>query len=306
MGLYVAILAIIILGFSLFLYQSVKLNISDPADGEFVGEQSQTIFVDRALHSIQRDIFLVDLTILLLAAGACYMLAGYTLRPIQRALKAQKQFSENASHELRTPLAVMKNDTEVLLRNSFPTKESIRTTLQSNIEEIDRMSKMVKDLLAIARSENQVFTSGEKLDVTTNIRMIVQKLTSLATGKGVRVVFPPGDRLFVQGNTDAFERIFMNLLQNALHYTPQGGTIAINTWSEGTQVFVEISDTGTGITADDLPHVFERFYKGEGSQGSGLGLSLVQELVKQSGGSVNILSAKNKGTTVTVTFPELS
>ena len=302
-AVYALILAIILVGFSGFLYVSVKSDISDSIDGEFSDGQAQTTFVDRTLKSVANDIVLVDIIILFMAGGLSYFLAGYTLRPIERSLEAQRAFSEHASHELRTPLAVMKNDVEVLLRNHSPTKELVRSTLQSNVEEIDRLSKMVADLLILARSQNRTLPAEEKVDIAAVSKNMGGKMQTLAANKGVSISVKGDTPLTVQGNLSAFERVLTNLLQNAIEHTHAGGIITIEIRREGTYAILAVSDTGSGIAEKDLPHVFERFYKGEGEPGSGLGLSIVKALLSQHGGSVEAASTGGTGTTITARLP---
>ncbi len=303
-GVYVVIVAIILIGFSGLLYQSLRHNLTDASEDDFADVQSHHHFVQNTLASVENEILLIDLAILAAAAGVSYVLAGYTLRPIQRSMEAQRIFSENASHELRTPLAVMRNDTEVLLRNSSPTKESIQSTLRSNIEEIDRMSSMAEDLLALARSQNHTL-SMEKMDIAEAVGKITKKMYPKAEKKDISLTLN-ADSVFVHGNRQGLERVVMNLLQNAIEHTTSGGSVTVAVSRENDQVVLKVSDTGSGIDAKDLPHIFERFYKGEGTTGSGLGLSIVKELINQHGGEIAIESTKGKGTSVTIRLPLLS
>jgi signal transduction histidine kinase len=300
-GIYVFILAVILVGFSGILYQSFQRNIAEADDTEFASRDFHQQFVQDTLARVQQEIEIIDLIILVVAAGVSYVLAGYTLRPIQRSLEAQRIFSENASHELRTPLAVMRNDTEVLLRNPSPTKESIQSTLRSNIEEIDRMSTMAEGLLALARSQNHVLQM-EKVDITELTRKIADKMRLQALKKQISLNIS-AEPLFVYGNAQALERVIMNLLQNGIHHTPPDGSITISIVGEKERALLKMVDTGSGIADRDLPHIFERFYKGEGTTGTGLGLSIVKELVDHHGGDIAIESVKGKGTTVSIRLP---
>jgi two-component system, OmpR family, sensor histidine kinase CiaH len=302
-GIYVGILALILFGFSVILYQNVAHNLTDASEDDFAGTESHHHFVENTLPNVQNEIMLIDLFILLAAAGVSYVLAGYTLRPIQASLEAQKKFSENASHELRTPLAVMKNDAEVLLRNPSPTKDSIHSTLRSNIEEIDRLSNMAADLLALARSGNHVAPAMEKLDITEVVGTTVEKMRHVAAAKEVSLSVTSHKALQIMGYKAGLERILMNLLQNAIEHTPNSGSISVETSQDRSQAVVKVSDTGSGIDPKDLPNVFGRFYKGERASGTGLGLSIVKELTNQHQGMVSIESALEKGTIVTLRFP---
>ncbi len=302
-GIYVLILAIILLGFSLLLYQSLQRNLIDASEEDFSGIESHHHFIDNTLASVRNEIMLIDLIVLLVAAGASYVLAGYTLRPIEQSVEAQRIFSENASHELRTPLAVMRNDTEVLLRNPHPTPEHIRSILQSNVEEMTRMSGIVEELLTLARSTNVLKTSFEEVDLSEVGVKMVNKIKHLAKEKGVSLTASDAKPLLVQGHTLTLERAILNILQNALEHTPHGGSVSLESFKDENEAVIKITDTGSGIEEKDMPHIFERFYKTVASNGSGLGLSIVQEIMTQHDGRVEIESQKGKGTTVSLRLP---
>ncbi len=304
-AVYILIVAIIVIGFSAFLYLNLQqsLNEGNGVDGDFSSNEAQQQFVTHTLATFENDLLVIDATILLFAGAFGYWFAGYTLRPIQRSLEAQQAFSEKASHELRTPLAVMRNEFEVLLRNSAPTKELMHSALKSGIEEIDRLSGMTRDLLTLARSHTAIQTSSEKVDLAELAKSTANKIRQLSENKGIRLNVSAEGSIFVLGWTGELTRALTNLLQNAIEHTPKDGTITLDVQREGVQAIMHISDTGRGIEAKDLPHVFERFYKGEGTTGSGLGLSIVKELIEQHGGSVSIESEKGKGTSVTVRLP---
>lgn len=299
-GIYVLIVAVILIGFSFFLYQNVAGDLAGTQDSDFTDPVTQQHFIERTLTSFENSIILVDIIILLCTGAASYAFAGYTLRPIQRSLEDQRAFSEHASHELRTPLAVMKNDAEVLLRNASPTKELVHKTLRSNIEEIDRLSSMVANLLALARSQNHTVPVEEKTDIAAIARNVCEKMCSFASDKGVSITTRADAQLMARIAAPAFERVLINLLQNAVDHTQKGRSITVEILQDGLYGILAVSDTGSGIDKKDLPHVFERFFKGESASGSGLGLSIVKSLVEQHGGSVEVESAKGRGTKMRV------
>jgi two-component system sensor histidine kinase CiaH len=302
-GIYVAIVASILIGMSALLYQSLARNLTDASDDNFSGVESHHHFVENTLANVANEIILIDLVILLATAGISYLLAGYTLRPIQRALEAQKMFSENASHELRTPLAVMKSDTEVLLRNPNPSKELIRGTLVSTIEEIDRMTKLATDLLVLARSGHAAPLALERIDLALVLGALADKMRAVAEKKGIVLTHVAKEALPFLGNKIDLERILMNLIQNAIDHTEAAGSVALTASKDAADALLTIRDSGSGIDPADLPHIFERFYKGKGTSGSGLGLSIVKGLLEQYHGRISIESTLGKGTTVMIRFP---
>lgn len=299
-AIYVGIVAIVIGGFSFVLYQSLSQNLMDANDDAFTGVQSHEHFVHATLESTSHELLIIDLIIILVSAVVSYILASYTLRPIQKSMEAQKRFSENASHELRTPLAVMRNDNEILLRNPNPSAESVRQVTQSNIEEIDLMTVMTENLLLLARSDNSALVSTDKVDVSAVANKIVEKMRPLSKHKNIALNIDANIPCVTLGNSGALERIFTNLIKNSIEHTPSGGSISIKVINENDSVLVTVIDTGSGIDEKDLPNIFERFYKGQTSKGTGLGLAIVKELVNQHKGSVQISSVKGTGTVVTV------
>lgn len=305
-SIYVLILGLILFGFSTILYQNLDRNLVDASEDNFADVETHHQFVQNTLSTVGNEILLIDIFILIAAAGVSYALAGYTLRPIQQSVEAQKKFSENASHELRTPIAVMKNDAEVLLRNPHASKELVHSTLKSNIEEMDRMSKMIEDLLVLARSQNGTGASFTTINFVAIAQNMVKKLQPLAERKGVTLEMSHDVALSIKGNTAGIERVLVNLLQNAIEHTSKGGSVKVRLAQSNGKAIITISDTGSGIDEKDLPHIFDRFYKGDGTNGSGLGLSIVKEIVHQHQGKVELDSVKGLGTTVSVSLPSVT
>jgi signal transduction histidine kinase len=297
--MYVLILALILLVFSALIYLDFRRDFNDAQQQGKVSDELH----NETLSSVFDEILITDVLLLLVTAAMSYALAGYTLRPIQRSVEVQRIFSENASHELRTPLAILRNDAEVLLHNAHPSKEQVRTTLLSAIEEIDRMTRMTNDLLVIARSEHHGITLTDTIDLSELSQHILSKLQGLAHERGVTLAFEGTSPVFVKGDRAGLERVVMNLLQNAIQYTPAAGMVTSRVTTHKAHAVIEIRDTGSGIEERDIPHLFERFYKGQGTSGTGLGLAIVKEIVEQHKGSIVISSKKGEGTQVVLTFP---
>jgi signal transduction histidine kinase len=295
--------AIIVLGFSIFLYQSIGHNLNDANDDDFSGLDSRHHFVQNTLDSVQNDLMLADLFILITAAGLSFVLAGKTLKPIQLSVEAQKAFAANASHELRTPLAVMRNDIEVLLRNQSPTKEVSHKTMVSNLEEIGRMSHIVEDLLVLARSDSHIFPPHKEIDINFVLKNVIERVRPLAESKNIKLNYTSANTFVIKGNQTHLERAILNILQNSIDHTPANGTISLSLERNASQVVLNINDTGSGISANDLPHIFKRFYKGNSTTGTGLGLSIVKEIINQHKGHISIESSEGKGTSVIIHLP---
>lgn len=301
--LYVLIISIIVFGFSVFLYQSIDRNLMDGNDDDFIGPNSHQHFIKNTLDSLQYELILADMIIIITSAGLSYVLAGKTLKPIQLSVEAQRVFAANASHELRTPLAVMRNDIEVLERNKNSTKDDIALTLKSNLEEIERMSGIVENLLFLARSGNTRSPESLIVDIGVLISNMSRKMQSSLRKKDISIIEKISPSIFIRGNRALLERAVLNILQNSIEHTPRGGNIEIQISKKDSNAHIEVRDSGVGISGDDLPHIFTRFYKGSVSSGSGLGLSIVKEIVGQHHGHIFIISEKDVGTTVTINFP---
>ncbi|MDB5204340.1 MAG: histidine kinase [Candidatus Taylorbacteria bacterium] len=301
--LYVLIIAFILIGFSLALYTNISKNLIDIGEETFAGPEAHQHFLHETLEATQDEILAIDLIVLIVSAGLGFLLAGYTLRPIQRSVEAQRMFSENASHELRTPLAVMKNEIEVLLHDPNPDKERIVQTLKSSVEEIDHMTRMAEDLLLLARADNKKELFLTRVDAGAIVKQVINSLKSIASLKEISLHHTLKDEFYIEGNNDALRRVFINILKNSIDHTSKGGTITVEGDYENGKCLLSFIDTGSGINEKDLPHVFERFYKGAGTSGTGLGLSIVKELVQKQNGEVVIQSEKNKGTKVILRFP---
>ena len=307
-GVYILIVAAITIGFSLFLYFNLQqsLNEGNGVDGDFSSDEAQLKFINHTLNSFERDLVLVDAVILVCTGALGFWFAGYTLRPIQRALEAQQSFSENASHELRTPLAVMRSDAEILLRRPVIDKESVRRTLESNIEEIDRLAELAGSLLAVARSGAIEKETKTKIYAAAIVRKAGEKMKGLAESRDINfgLEIKAGDfPAPILCREAEIERVIFNLIQNSLDHTAAGGMITLKAEKDGRAVKISVADTGSGIAKKDLPYVFDRFYKSAGSRGAGLGLSIVRQIAVEHGGTASVNSEPGAGTTVAIKIP---
>ncbi len=247
--------------------------------------------------------------ILIAAAVFSWLITLIALTPTRNALDSQKRFVGNIAHELRTPLSIIKTNTEVALFDD-DLDRSLRETLESNVEELDRISDIINNLLSM-----NALLRPEKIELTTTdlgpiVSRVVTVLGELAEHKSIRVETSALTSRMVWGNTAALEQILMNVVKNAINYTPQGGKVLISVEpGMGGRVEIRVEDTGMGIDEKDLERIFEPFFRGDASRnrksggGSGLGLAIVSELVKLHKGSIRIRSTLGAGTTVTISLP---
>lgn len=309
---YILMLAVILCVFSLTLYFALAKNLREDLDGEIVDESSQVRVINQTVYHLKTTIVIADAGVLLLISFLSYALAGKTMRPIEDALLAQKQFSADASHEFRTPLSIMKSEFEVALENEHISSDDSKVLIKSSLEEINHMSAMVDQLLKLSQSENH----NQKLVMSrVNLENIVtaavQKIHKLAQNKNINLDIDTIGQPWIIGNSGTLQEVVLNLLQNAIDYTPSNGSVAISLKLNAGHQELKIQDSGIGIEPKDLPHIFERFYKADNartlrSNSSGLGLSIVYDIVEKHHGKIQINSTPKKGTLVTVIFPAVS
>jgi len=226
---------------------------------------------------------------------------------LEQAFKQIFQFAADISHELRTPLAVMKGEMEVALQFG-KSEEDYRSVLMSSLEEIDRLVRIAGDLLLIARSEGR--PKGRtfiNLDLRPLLEQIHSDMLPLAKSRELDLTIGKMEEAYVWGDRDSLRRLFMNLVDNAIKYTPAGGKVSIEMERDGKSVKVSVSDTGIGIPAEDLPRIFERFFvahkRRRGKESIGLGLSICRAVARMHGGDITVQSELKRGSRFTVTLP---
>jgi len=222
------------------------------------------------------------------------------LARLESAVKTLSQFVADASHEFRTPLAVIRTTAELALRRAR-SPEAYRDSLQEIGAEAERMTVLVEDLLILARSDAGVADMPlSPLDLSEILRDVLGEMRNLAEFRRIHIQ-PILDKVMISGNRPALHRALLVLLDNALKYSAEGGDVMV-TLSDAS---LEIKDFGTGISHEDLPHIFKRFYQADRARsqgGYGLGLSLAESIVKAHGGSIEVSSVFGEGSTFRVVF----
>jgi signal transduction histidine kinase len=251
----------------------------------------------------------IGLVLIIFATAIGYFLSSRALGPIRHMFRAQRRFIADASHELRTPLSIMKTNSEVALMEGSELKaEEAIETLTSNMEEIDRMSKLIEQLLSMSFYDNRMIEiPSAPVNFSQVVSGTVDKIQSLARQKNVKLIMEKADPLTIVGNPTALEQLVMNLVKNAIVYTPSGGKVHVSVERDGKQGRLNVEDTGIGISPEDLPNVFNPFYKTDKaarmSDGTGLGLTIVKKIVERHNGSIDVESEPGKGTHFTVSLP---
>ena len=231
-----------------------------------------------------------------------------TLERLEALFTSQQRLLADVSHELRTPLTVIKGNVDLMRRMKSMDAES----LTSIDQEAGRLTRLVGGLLLLAQAESGKLTLVmKKVELDLLLTEVFQEMSVLAGGR-VHVHLNEIDQVYVNGDRDRLKQVFINLAANAIQYTPQGGDVFLSIQQIKDQARVIVRDTGPGIPAEDLPHIFERFYRAEKSRtrgkstGFGLGLSIVNWIVEKHGGRIEVVSQDGKGTTFAVWLPLFS
>ncbi len=241
-------------------------------------------------------------SLIVISAGS-WWLAGRTIGPAQEAWEQQQTFVSNASHELRTPLTLIRATAEVGLRARPQGEQS--QALEDILGETDYMGRLVDDLLLLSRLDTHRLTlERQEIDLVSLLGDILRQAQVLAGEEGVQLLLGNVTGK-AYGDPARLRQVLLILLDNAIRFTPTGGTIQLEAKPAGKYLEIAVSDTGAGIPAKDLPHMFERFYQvrrpgREDIHSNGLGLSIARGLVEAMGGRIKLESREGQGTQVTV------
>jgi signal transduction histidine kinase len=251
---------------------------------------------------------------LVLVAVGGWFLARQSTEPVERAITHMRRFMADAAHELRTPLTVIRSRAEIALQQSR-NPDDYKTALAGIERESVRLSRIVEDLLMLARADTgerpldlqRIFLDDVTLDAAEAARAIAERKT-------VRLEVDSFEEAPIVGDADLLRQLVMILLDNAVKYTQRGGVVRVGVRSTPALATLTVSDTGVGIGAEQLPHVFDRFYRGDvsrtrdarengTSEGAGLGLSIAQWIAEEHGATIQLESQPGRGTSVLVQFP---
>ena len=221
----------------------------------------------------------------------------------------RQSFVANVSHELRSPLTSMKGFLEAMMDGTIPPEEHDHY-IDIVLSETRRMTAMVNDLLDLARIESGIITVNyEVFDINELIRRTLITFEARISEKQMELdVRFANEQSFVYADSNQISQVLRNLIDNAIKYSPEGRTLLVSTYALRKEVYVTIRDTGVGIPAEDVPHIFDRFYKVEKAHtpspqvGSGLGLAIVKKIIEAHGQSITVKSARGKGTQFTFTL----
>jgi signal transduction histidine kinase len=233
------------------------------------------------------------------------------LDQFQRGSEVQRNFCEIAAHEMKTPLTILQGNLEVALMKARTTEE-YHEVLLNNLQQVDRLIALTRPLLTLAK-----FTSSKPpvnlvpLALEPLIQELIDELMLLADDRQITLTFEPQPVPSVLGDAQWLKQALINLLDNALRYTPSGGSVTVRLHTVGREVSIAVEDTGHGIEPENIPHLFERFYRTDWARakdaaGTGLGLPIVKEIMETHGGSISVTSEVNKGSVFTLRLPALA
>ncbi|OFH49925.1 PAS domain-containing sensor histidine kinase [Listeria monocytogenes] len=236
----------------------------------------------------------------------------HDITQIRHLENVRSEFVTNVSHELKTPVTALKGFAETLLDGAMYDEVLLKKFLTIIKEESDRLHRLIMDILALSRIEqNPVAENVELVDVDEVIEQSARTIFEMATEKNIRVTIPEktSASVMIETDRDKLQQIIINLLSNAINYTPVDGKVEVKLIEQEAEVIIELTDNGIGIPAKDIDRVFERFYRvdkarSRHSGGTGLGLSIVKHLVENCGGRIEVESQEEVGSTFRVTLPK--
>jgi len=270
---------------------------------------TSTSYIGRSMLSLALVLLLVWL-----GAMACFLLVSVRLskravRPLEKAMERERQFVADASHDLKTPLSVILANNSILRENPQATAGSLEKWIDSTQNAAKNMQCLIGEMLTLAGVERRDAPLPlEAVDCSAIVMKAALQLESVAYEKNVELETEIPERVMLRANEDYLQRIAASLLENAIKYEPDGGRVWVRLEKARHNLRLEVGNRGTVIPPEDLPHIFERFYRGDKSRqgqagGHGLGLSITKEMVERLGGGISVESRSESGTVFKVVLP---
>ncbi len=290
-------------GHDLRLHTVPIYNRSGALDG-FIQTGKSLEARDRSLRTLALVMASGGLVGLLLAMAGGLVVAGVAIRPVRRSFERQREFVADASHELRTPLTVIRTNAETLSVIA-PQDDAV----EDIVAESKYMTRLLDDLLVLAGSDQEgIELSLARVDLADLARSAGRAAARLASDAGLTFDAVVDGALMVRADAERLREVLLILLDNAVKYTPSGGRITLRARKERGEAIVGVDDTGVGVPFDEIPRLFDRFYRVDKARsralgGAGLGLSIAREIMDAHGGSLQFRSEPGKGSTVTMRLP---
>lgn len=230
------------------------------------------------------------------------LLVFHDITEMKKLEQMRKDFVANVSHELKTPVTSIKGFTETLLDGAMDNKETLEAFLSIILKESDRLQTLIQELLELSKIEQQGFKLAiQEMDLHKLLEDVIALLNGKAKEKDILLeLISKQDQVFIKGDIDRLKQVFINLIANAITYTPPGGNVNVILLQNGEKVRVHVKDTGVGIKKEEIPRIFERFYRvdrarSRNSGGTGLGLAIVKHLIEAHHGQISVRSEINEG-----------
>jgi two-component system sensor histidine kinase CiaH len=320
---YLSIIMILSLGFSVLLYQQ-STNVVGFGYRRQANQLRSNIYFappdmvnhirDDGIHRFRNELtgklILINFSMLIVGGFLSYYLAKRSLEPLEESIEAQSRFTSDAAHELRTPLTAMKTEIEVAIRSKKLQSKDAHDVLVSNLEEITKLELLIDSLLRLAKNGHLPNAEDWSLvKVHEVLKTATDRILPQANMRDITIKETQRVDVSIIGDKAQLIELFVVLLDNAVKYGTEKTDITINVAHNDKNITVTIRDKGIGIRPEDLPHIFERFYRADQSRsksitsGYGLGLSVAQAIVATHKGTIVVHSKLGEGTSFAVTLP---
>ncbi len=317
---YLAVIMTLSIGCSLALYRvssnELARSANRPVDiyNLIFGPESAGNVNDLRTQQLEKDkshlksnLLLFNVGVLLAGGAISYFFARRTLAPLEESLEMQKRFTGDASHELRTPLAAMQAEIEVSLRDANLSKQEAIDLLKSNLEEVGKLKNLSEGLLSLATTVDKD-SVREQVSLANVTSEALQQMSKRAKQRRIKII-SSSKQVNVYGNRQQLLNLLGILLDNAIKYSNGGSEVRINNRVRDKHALISVIDHGKGMSEQDIPHIFDRFYRADSSrtkgdiQGYGLGLAIAKKIVELHKGTIEVKSTLGKGSTFTVRLP---
>lgn len=291
--------------------QGVTVPINDSQNSQLIGyvRVSQSLEeIDLLLNKLDLGLGSGIVIALIFSGVGGVILTRLAMQPVEESFQSLKQFTADASHELRSPLMAIKSNLAVALKYPEGMRELDAEKFQAIASAANQMTRLTEDLLLLARTDKVASISKDTVNLTAILDNLFQLYQSQAELKQIYLKPQLTENINLVGDSSQLTRLFTNLIQNSLHYTPSGGTVEITANRLGSNCIVSVRDTGVGIAPEHIKLVFERFWRADESRsycdgGSGLGLAIAQTIAQNHGGSITVTSQLGVGSCFTVRLP---
>lgn len=273
----------------------------------YVGKEISAVY--RGLQKATYTLTVLAVLALLITTGIGYIMAGKAIVPLREAYEKQRQFAADASHELRTPLSVVLASAEILESDPSIDSPFLKQIIGDVHDEVTKMTKLVSDLLVVARSDNEALKlKRTKVDLAAAVDQTIRLMQPLAEKKRLTLQREGVAALMAKVDEQKIKQLMLILVDNAVKYTPEGGSVTVRlTEPAAGKILFSVEDTGIGIAPEDQERIFDRFYRVDKARsremgGNGLGLAIAREIVHLHDGAIKVTSRSGEGTTFTVTL----